>query len=125
MQYASTIDKASNLRTSYIQALGIQPLCTLCSVAQSAQSYLILFQLLYTGLARGIVFSSFYKYTVIFHRYGLLLFMHSSLSRYRRSIYLLVEELVSVGPLFKELVQPIILTKSDCIYVRANLPGHL
>ena len=28
---------------------------------------------------------------------------------------LLVEELVPVGPLFKELVQPIILTKSDCI----------
>ena len=28
---------------------------------------------------------------------------------------LLVEELVPVGPLFTELVQPIILTKSDCI----------
>ena len=26
----------------------------------------------------------------------------------------IVEELVPVGPLFKELVQPIILTKSDC-----------
>ena len=27
----------------------------------------------------------------------------------------IVEELAPVGPLFKELVQPIILTKSDCI----------
>ena len=28
---------------------------------------------------------------------------------------IVVEELVPVEPLFKELVQPIILTKSDCI----------
>ena len=27
----------------------------------------------------------------------------------------IVEELVAVGPLFKELVQPTILTQSDCI----------
>ena len=33
----------------------------------------------------------------------------------KHKIDLLVEELVPVGPLFKELVQPIILTKSDCI----------
>ena len=32
-----------------------------------------------------------------------------------KGIELIVEELVPVGPLLKELVQPIILTKSDCI----------
>ena len=30
------------------------------------------------------------------------------------SLTTIVEELVPVGPLFKDLVQPIILTKSDC-----------
>ena len=31
------------------------------------------------------------------------------------TLKLIVEELVPVEPLFKELVQPIIMTKSDCI----------
>ena len=40
-------------------------------------------------------------------------------------LILIVEELVPVGPLSKELVQTIILTNLILYYVRANLPGDL